>query len=241
MPLPDEIPSPREVPGPERLKGPPVEVSRRLATVPNLLSALRLATVPVFLWLFISGRTVAAVVLYVAGALTDFVDGFVARRYGQVSELGKLLDPLSDRVFIVSLAVALVAVDAMPWLLAMTIVARDIVLLSAYPLLVRWGIGRIPVNLTGKTATALLLTGLSWLALSRTGIGWSQQAAAVGIALCWAGAALYWTAAIMYGAEGVRRLRRPVSGAAGAGDDKSISAQGDKRTGRPQRGRGASD
>src|SRR5918999_4865264 len=67
----------------------------RLATIPNLLSALRLASVPVFIGLFVSGHEEAAVILYAVGAWTDFFDGYIARHTGQVTEIGKLLDPLA--------------------------------------------------------------------------------------------------------------------------------------------------
>src|ERR671918_764728 len=87
----------------------------RLLTIPNLLSFGRLATVPVFVWLFVSGREDAAVILYAVAAWTDFFDGFIARRTHSVTELGKLLDPLADRVFIVALALALVARGTLAW------------------------------------------------------------------------------------------------------------------------------
>jgi cardiolipin synthase (CMP-forming) len=142
--------------------------TNRVLTLPNVLSLLRLATVPVFLYLFVTGREEAAVVLYALGALTDFFDGFIARRLDQVSEMGKLLDPLADRVFIIALALALVAQEALPLWLAAVIVVRDVVLLSMLPLLERRGSGRIAVNFIGKTATAFLLFGLTWLAISET-------------------------------------------------------------------------
>ena len=106
-------------------------VTSRILTIPNLLSLARLATVPVFVWLFVTDRTNAAVTLYAIAAWTDFFDGYLARRLNEVSELGKLLDPLADRVFIVALAVALVANDVLPLWLAIAIIARDVVILSA--------------------------------------------------------------------------------------------------------------
>jgi cardiolipin synthase (CMP-forming) len=180
--------------------------SNRVLTVPNVLSGLRLASVPVFLYLFVTGREEAAVVLYAAGALTDFFDGVIARRLGQISELGKLLDPLADRVFIVALALALVAVDALPWAIAGAIVTRDLLLLSIWPLVERRGAGRIAVNLTGKTATALLLFGLTFMAVAETDFPLAGVADEMGLVLVVAGAVLYYVAAGMYGSEAYRRL-----------------------------------
>lgn len=178
----------------------------RILTIPNALSLARLGTVPVFLWLFVSGHEEAAVIVYGAGAWTDFFDGQIARRLGQVSELGKLLDPLADRVFIVALAVALVATGGMPLWLAIAIVARDVLLLSLWPLFERRGVGRIEVNFTGKTATACLLLGLTWLALAQTDFGWAPAGETIGLAFTIAGAALYWVAGAMYARAAVALL-----------------------------------
>jgi cardiolipin synthase len=176
-------------------------------TIPNALSLLRLASVPFFVGLFVAGAESAAVVLYGVGAITDFFDGYLARRWGQISEFGRLLDPLADRVFIVALAAALIARGALPWWLAAAIVLRDIILLSLWPLFERRRAGRIAVNFTGKTATALLLFGLLWLAVGETGWVASRDLRPLGLGSTIAGAALYWVAAVMYAREAVRRLR----------------------------------
>lgn len=183
--------------------------SRRLATIPNLLSIARLCSVPLFLWLFISGREEAAVIVYGAGAWTDFFDGYIARRLDQVSAIGKLLDPLADRVFIVALAVALVATGGLPGWLAITIVARDVLLLSLWPLLERRKMARIAVNFTGKTATACLLIGLTWLALAQTDWSVARVGEPVGLSFVIVGAILYWVAAAMYARAAVAGIRAP--------------------------------
>jgi cardiolipin synthase (CMP-forming) len=181
--------------------------SHGLATIPNALSLLRLASVPLFLWLFTSGRENAAVILYGVGAFTDFLDGFIARRSGQVSELGKLLDPLADRVFIVALAVALVARGPLPLWLALSVVARDLIVISVFPFLERRGVERIPVSFVGKSATASLLLGLTWLALTQTTFGLARLGDEVGLTFVVVGAVLYWLAAVMYAFEARVRWR----------------------------------
>lgn len=179
----------------------------RILTVPNILSFVRLATVPVFVWLFVSGRENAAVILYVAGAWSDFFDGYIARRTNSVSELGKLLDPLADRIFIAALVVALVVREVLPWWLALAIVGRDLLLLSLFPILERRKIERIAVNRMGKAATATLLFGLSLLALSETSFPGAGSMDAPGIVAVGLGAILYWAATYLYGREAVRKLR----------------------------------
>jgi len=180
--------------------------TNRVLTVPNALSALRLATVPVFLFLFVTGREEAAVIVYGAGAWTDFFDGYIARRLGQETELGKLLDPLADRIFIVALALALVAVGALSWWLTVAIVARDLLLLGVWPFFERRGVGRIAVNFTGKTATASLLFGLTWLALSETDFAWASFSDVVGTVFVVAGTILYYASAGMYARAAYSRL-----------------------------------
>ena len=181
--------------------------SNRILTIPNLLSFARLATVPVFLWLWLSDRRDAAVILYAVGAWTDFFDGKIARATNSVTELGKLLDPLADRVFIITLAVALVAADILPWWLTAILIARDALLLSVFPVLERKGVERISVNFVGKTATFVLLAGLTSLAVSATSVSWADVGVIPGLTLTVLGAILYWVAAAMYGKEAVRRLK----------------------------------
>ena len=181
--------------------------SARVWTVPNVLSFLRLATVPVFVWLFLSGRENAGVLLYGIAAWTDFFDGYIARRTGQVTDLGKLLDPVADRVFIVALAVMLIARGTLPWWLGAAIIGRDVLVAIAFPLLERRGVERIQVNFVGKSATASLLIGLTWLAYSETtwpGRGFADE---VGIGFVVWGALLYWVAAVLYSREARGKLR----------------------------------
>jgi cardiolipin synthase len=179
-------------------------VRRTVWTVPNLLSFLRLLSVPVFLYLFISGREAAAVILYAVGAWSDFFDGVIARRMNQVSELGKLLDPLADRIFISALLIALVARDALPLWLAIVVVGRDLILLSLFPVVERRGMQRIEVNFVGKSGTAALLFGLTWLA---TTFVWESVDRTVGLLFVYLGAVLYWLAASLYAREAWRRMK----------------------------------
>ena len=173
----------------------------RIGTIPNILSFLRLASVPVFVVLFVGGRTDAAVILYAVGAWTDFFDGWIARRFDQVSELGKLLDPLADRVFIGALVVALVATDVLPLWVALVIIGRDVLILGLYPFVHRGAIKKIRVNFAGKCATAALLTGATCLAITETSLTWDGWFEVPGYALVGVGAVLYWVSGAMYARE----------------------------------------
>lgn len=181
--------------------------STRLLTVPNLISFVRLATVPLFVWLFVSGRENAAVILYAVGASSDFLDGYIARKTDSVTELGKLLDPLADRIFIAALVIALVVRETMPWWVAIVIVGRDLLVLSLFPYLERRKIQRIAVNRVGKTATAALFTGLTMLAVSETTLPGAGSLAGTGLVVALVGAALYWAAGYFYAREALAKLQ----------------------------------
>ena len=179
--------------------------AQELTTIPNILSILRLASVPVFIWLFVSGHEMVAVFIYGTAAFTDFVDGFIARRLDQVTELGKLLDPLADRIFVIALTVALVIRGTLPWWLALIVVGRDAIVLIMFPLMERRGMPRIAVNFIGKTATAWLLFGLSWLAVTATGVDWAVRP--IGLLFVSLGAAAYWISGTMYFKEMRAQMR----------------------------------
>jgi cardiolipin synthase (CMP-forming) len=126
----------------------------RVVTVPNAITLVRLACIPLFLLLLFgtSRQTEAAVLLAVLGA-TDWVDGFVARRYGQVSTVGKILDPVADRVLVVTAVIAIIVYGAVPvWFGAATL-AREVVVSAAVLLLASLGAARIDVLWVGKAGT----------------------------------------------------------------------------------------
>jgi cardiolipin synthase len=192
------------------------DASKRIASLPNVISALRLSTVPLFVWLFSSGRENAAVLIYMGAAGSDFLDGYIARRTGAITELGQLLDPLADRVFIIALAMALVGRSTLPRWLALVIVGRDLAVLTAWPLLELRRVPRIPVNVVGKAATALLLIGLSALALSETTYGRGRVTGPLGRAATLGGTVAYWAAAALYARAARTRLAlQRTGGAAG--------------------------
>ena len=122
----------------------------RVWTLPNVLSFARLAGVPLFVWLVLSPRAdlVAVVVLMVAG-FTDWLDGFLARRWHQTSRVGQMLDPIADRLYILAIVVALAIRGLVPWWLLVVLAARDLLLAAMVPLLKRRGYTSLPVHFIG--------------------------------------------------------------------------------------------
>ena len=168
-------------------------------TVPNLVTVLRLLGVPLFLWLVLGARADGwAVVVLAVGGTTDWVDGFLARRLGQESRLGILLDPLADRLYIVATVVALTIRGVLPLWFTLALLAREVFLAACLLVLRRYGYGPPPVHYVGKSATFLLLIALPMLLLAAGSPGAAGWAYPTGWGLAWWGLVLYWVAALFY-------------------------------------------
>lgn len=170
-----------------------------MLTVPNVVTSLRLACIPLFVWLVFGAhqQTVAAVVLAGLGA-TDWVDGTVARRFGQVSTLGKVLDPLADRLLVATAVISVVVVGAVPvWFAAVT-VAREALVSGGVLVLASLGARRIDVSWVGKAGTFAIMSAYPAFLLAHGAASWQldvRDAAwvvgIVGLALGWLAAATY--------------------------------------------------
>jgi cardiolipin synthase len=185
------------------------EVSSRILTIPNLLSFVRLALVPFFLVLIILHLDFAALLVLVFSSISDFLDGQIARRFGQITRLGQLLDPAADRLFIFAALIGLAVSQVIPWWLVAVVVGRDATLLVLGIILANYGFGPLPVHHLGKMATFSLFFALPILMLGEA----FSQIAFVTNPLGWAfalwGAFLYWWAGVIYIIETSRVIRIP--------------------------------
>lgn len=184
-------------------------VHDRVVTVPNAITAVRLLGLPLFAWLVLGPqRYLAAFWLLVAVATTDWVDGYVARRFDQVTRIGKLVDPLVDRLLLATATITLLLAGLLPWPLLALILVRDLVVLGL-SLLWFGGVPPIPVSRTGKLATALLMIGVPAFLLA--GVDWVGASAirVLGWAATVAGIVVYYVAAARYArvARAIRRAR----------------------------------
>jgi cardiolipin synthase len=182
-------------------------VSTRVLTVPNAISLARLLLVPVFALLIVRGEDGWAVAVLAVSGASDWLDGVLARRLGQVSRLGQLLDPAADRLFIVVTLVALTWRDVVPWWLLGVLVLRDVVLAVMLVVLARAGYAPLQVHLAGKAGTFALLYAFPLLLLAQ----WNSWVGAVAGVAGWAfalwGVALYWFSAAVYLAQARQLLR----------------------------------
>jgi cardiolipin synthase len=169
-----------------------------VVNVPNLLSFLRIALVPVFLWFLLDEFFLAAIVVLAVAGLTDFLDGYLARKLNQTTKLGKMLDPVADRLYIFATLLALSATGYVPWWLAGLVILRDLLMLVSLPILASVGYRSLPVHYLGKASTFALLYSFPLLLMGKI----FTEAAFIITPMAWAfalwGVALYWWSGFVY-------------------------------------------
>jgi CDP-diacylglycerol--glycerol-3-phosphate 3-phosphatidyltransferase len=167
-------------------------VSAPLAHLPNALTVARLVVIPVYAALVLAsdgGRSWPAAILFGAAAITDQIDGFLARRWHVESAFGKIADPLADRVLIDVAVVLLWHAGRLPWL-ALAIPVRDLALIAATPFALARGY-RFEVNFLGKAATWLLYSSLAFTMVTDKGTAWPRWLFWAGLAVALASLAFY--------------------------------------------------
>jgi CDP-diacylglycerol--glycerol-3-phosphate 3-phosphatidyltransferase len=177
-------------------------VSAPLAQVPNALTIARLVLIPVFVVLMVrAGHNPSwpAGVVFGLAALTDQVDGFLARRWHVESQFGKIADPLADRLMIDAAVILLVYYDRLPWIGLVVIIGRDVLLLAGSRLLPS-GV-EIEVNTVGKAATWILYAAIFFRIVTHEATQWPLY-------LFWVGIALAVVAAVFYVRTARNELRR---------------------------------
>jgi cardiolipin synthase (CMP-forming) len=144
--------------------------SSAVVTVPNILSFARIALIPVFCWFSANERTrLWGIFLFAVVVSTDWVDGYLARRTGQVSELGRILDPVADRLAIGAGLLTFAISGIFPFWAAVLILVRDVAILLGGAA-VLWGRDiRIEVRWIGKIATFSLMLAITWIAWGNAG------------------------------------------------------------------------
>jgi cardiolipin synthase (CMP-forming) len=183
----------------------------RVLTIPNLLSVLRLLLIPVFVLLLLHHGTELAGLLVVGGVMsTDWVDGYIARRTNTVSELGKLLDPASDRLAMAAAIVALVVRGAFPLWAALLILVRDALVFVAGVLLLGSRGRRIDVRPIGKVGTFVLMTTVPMIAWGHFGLPLAPMMTAIGWVFFPVGILEYYVATALYVGD-VRTVLRETS------------------------------
>ncbi len=174
----------------------------RVLTVPNLLSVIRLALIPVFIYLLLVAHAQgwAVAILMFSGA-SDWADGKIARSLNQSSRLGVLLDPAVDRLYMVAVPVTMAVRGIVPWWFVITLLARDAVLAATLPLLRRRGLSALPVTYVGKAATFALMSGFPLVLLGQWPALWSRVVGAFGWGFLIWGMYMYLWAFVLYAVQ----------------------------------------
>lgn len=167
-----------------------------MSNLPNLITLGRAISVPVVFWLLVSGRIQAAFVLFVLAGISDAVDGFLAKRFGWQTELGAYLDPLADKMLVVSIFIALGTLGALPSWLVIAVVSRDILIVMAVVLswLLAHPVHIKPLVVSKANTVAQLLLAATVLADEGFGLG----AASWRVVLIWATAILTFASLATY-------------------------------------------
>jgi cardiolipin synthase len=178
-----------------------------ILTIPNLVTVVRLACVPLFCWLLFGrdDRTAAAWLLAALGC-TDWVDGYLARRLHQVSELGKVLDPTADRILLGTVVISLLIDGSVPAIVAWGVLIREVLVSAAVLALAAAGAKRIDVQWAGKAGTLALMVAFPLFMMSEPG-PWGRPAEIIAWGFAVPGLALSWYAAATYVPLARRALR----------------------------------
>lgn len=180
----------------------------RTWTLPNLLSMLRLAGIPLMVWLILGPQADGAAVLVLAlGGFTDWLDGHLARAWHQTSRLGQMLDPIADRLYILAVLISLGLRDIIPWWLVAVLVAREVMIGLLVPALKTRGYSSLPVHFLGKAGTFSLLYAFPLVLLGDGQGELALIARVVGWAFALWGAGLYWWAGFLYLAQTITLMR----------------------------------
>lgn len=184
--------------GDENRTAQPTAASERALTIPNVLSIIRLVGVPIFLWAIITEHDTVAVVTLMASGLTDYADGKIARTFHMESRLGQFLDPIADRLYILTTLIGLTWRDIIPLWLVVVLISREVAMTLMLLYLRRRGQVGLPVHFVGKAATFNLLYAFPLLLLADSPGLLGDVARPVGWAFAWWGIVLYWLAAVLY-------------------------------------------
>lgn len=178
-------------------------------TIPNLISALRIVSIPVIAWFIAHHDMVWALVILAVSSASDGLDGIIARNFNQVSKLGQILDPIADRLLIICSILALAVCGVVPWWMLALVALRDVVMGILTLVLAQHGYGPLPVHFVGKTGTAILLISIIGLMVANIRRSFIVldvlHYGAIACAI-W-GIGLYWLAGIIYLRQGIGLIR----------------------------------
>ncbi len=180
-------------------------LTKDMWNVPNALTIARLVMVPVFIWLYVTGHAMAALGVFCAASLTDCLDGYLARRLNQITNFGKLFDPLADKLLVVSALVCHLWAGVFPLAAVLIVAAKELLMVAGGAVLLRKGVV-VQANWYGKIATIFFMAALilGFWHQPLAGVGWP-----VDIWLLWAAVGLSLVALGQYAFHAWKQLTSP--------------------------------
>ncbi len=179
-------------------------------TIPNVLTMIRLILIPVFVVLFFSGLRKAALAVFVAASLTDMLDGYLARKLNQITDFGKLFDPLADKLMVLTAMVCQAIAGVFPWAAVIIVACKELYMVLGGMFMLKRGIV-VYSNLIGKAAQVCFIASLvlaffhdDFVAAGTRLLGLTPD-----ILLLWITVALAILAMIVYTVGAVRKIRHP--------------------------------
>lgn len=133
---------------------------QKVLNVPNLLTILRLVMIPVFVWQFIVGHRIASLCLFLLASLTDMLDGYIARKYNLVTDFGKLMDPLADKLMLLTAMACLFFAGLVPLWVIVVIAAKELIMVLGGLLVLRHGLV-VQAQMIGKVGTVVFVVAVA--------------------------------------------------------------------------------
>ncbi len=185
------------------LKAQAKKLFQNVWTIPNLLTMIRLLLIPVFVVLFVQGQQKAALAVFVAASLTDLLDGFLARRLNQISDFGKLFDPLADKLMVLTALVCQGIASVFPWSAIIIVAAKELIMLLGGLFMLSQSVV-VYSNLLGKSAQVFFIASLILSFFHEELAAWGVQ---LDLILLWITVALAISAMLVYAVGAIRTLK----------------------------------
>ncbi len=173
--------------------------------VPNVLTMLRLVLIPVFVAVFLQGHTKWALAVFCAASLTDMLDGYLARKLNQITDFGKLFDPLADKVMVLTALFCQGAAGVLPWAAILIVLAKELLMVLGGAFMLGKGVV-VYANYYGKTAQVFFILSLILSFFHEEMSGWGAQPDLICL---WISVGLSLLAMAVYAAEAWKQLRGP--------------------------------
>ena len=189
--------------------------NKRIWTVPNVLTMLRMALIPVYWWLMSEGKMIPALCTYVAASLTDLADGYIARKYHQITDFGKLMDPLADKLMVLSVMLSMIIpMGGRPAILPLwpfiVVLAKELLMVVGGLFMLKKGIV-VYSKVIGKAAQFVMVCSLICAFFYEY---FDSIGLPVYLWLLYLAVALTVGALVYYGADALKKLRQKNEGAA---------------------------